>query len=170
MNPGLLAVCLYHTVECQQQREVGEYLAAKGAKVDLVFAAALGRTDLVGFVARPEGGVRAVRRDAAEVADGAIKHRRCGRMNGRDATVAQLLDLGADVNGRAHVSGAGHHAAAWGGLGGVGQHRAPVAGAGGGHHPAATPNTTARRWGGRRIAGSQRGRCCSGPPAPGGCR
>ena len=50
-EPRLLAACLYHTVECQRQREVGEYLAAKGAKVDLVFAAALGQD-------RPGGAVR----------------------------------------------------------------------------------------------------------------
>jgi ankyrin repeat protein len=103
-EPRLLAACLYHTVECQRQREVGEYLAAKGAKVDLVFAAALGRTDLVARLIAQDG------RGAEALVWAA--------MNGRDATVSQLLDMGADVNGRAHVSGADItplHGAAWAG-------------------------------------------------------
>jgi hypothetical protein len=103
-EPRLLAACLYHTVECQRQREVGEYLAAKGAKVDLVFAAALGRTDLVASLIAGDD----------RVAEALV----WAAMNGRDLTVAQLLDLGADVNGRAHVSGADItplHGAAWAG-------------------------------------------------------
>jgi hypothetical protein len=103
-EPRLLAVCLYHTVECQKQRDVGDYLAAKGAKVDLVFAAALGRTDLVASLIAEDG----------RVAEALV----WAAMNGRDATVAQLLDLGADVNGWARVSGADItplHGAAWAG-------------------------------------------------------
>ena len=103
-EPRLLAVCLYHTVECQKQREVGEYLAAKGAKVDLVFAAALGRTDLVSNLIAADG----------RVAEALV----WAAMNGRDATITQLLDLGADVNGRATVSGHAItplHGAAWAG-------------------------------------------------------
>ena len=73
-EPRLLAVCLYHTVECQKQREVGEYLAAKGAKVDLVFAAALGRTDLVPGLIAGDGRVPEALVWAA--------------MNGREATIA----------------------------------------------------------------------------------
>jgi hypothetical protein len=125
---GTLAVCLYHTVECQRQREVGEYLAAKGAKVDLVFAAALGRTELVRSFVDAAGTLTAdaygpFRRDAAErraAGAAAIKQEALtwACMNGRDAVVRPLLDLGAELNGRAVVAGMDLtplHGAAWAG-------------------------------------------------------
>jgi ankyrin repeat protein len=125
---GTLAVCLYHTVECQRQREVGEYLAAKGAKVDLVFAAALGRTDLVQAFVDPSGALTPdahgpFRKDAAErraAGDAAIKQEALtwACMNGRDAVVRPLLDLGADLNGKAVVARMDItplHGAAWAG-------------------------------------------------------
>jgi hypothetical protein len=124
---GVLSVCLYHTVECQQQREVGEYLAARGAKVDLVFAAALGRPELVArfFAAdaptdeaygdfRPDVAQRRAR-GAAALKQEALTW---ACLNGRQATVAQLLDLGADLDGRAEVAQmmlTPMHAAAWAG-------------------------------------------------------
>ena len=122
---GTLAVCLYHTVECQRQREVGEYLAAKGAKVDLVFAAALGRTDLVqSFVDRvcvtPTRTGFARTRQGRAAGDAAIKQEALiwACMNGRDAVVRPLLDLGADLNGKAVVARMDItplHGAAWAG-------------------------------------------------------
>jgi hypothetical protein len=129
---GVLAVCLYHTVECQRQREVGEYLAGKGAKVDLVFAAALGRTDEVsGFLAG--GGALTAdahgpfRSDAAERrarGDDAIKQEALvwAAMNGRDATVTQLLDAGVPIGGTARVAAwdiTPLHGAAWAGWAGT---------------------------------------------------
>jgi hypothetical protein len=125
---GTLAVCLYHTVECQRQREVGEYLAAKGAKVDLVFAAALGRSDLVQSFVDPTGALTpdahgpfrkdAVARRAA--GDAAIRQEALtwACMNGRDAVVRPLLDIGAALNGQAVVAGMDItplHGAAWAG-------------------------------------------------------
>ena len=46
-NGGCLMTALYHTVECQKQREVAEMLFDRGAKVDLCYAAGLGKLDLV---------------------------------------------------------------------------------------------------------------------------
>jgi ankyrin repeat protein len=125
---GTLAVCLYHTVECQRQREVGEYLAARGAKVDLVFAAALGRTDLVRSFVDPLGALTPeahgpFRKDAAErraAGAAAIKQEALvwACMNGRDAVVRPLLDLGATLDGKVVVAGMDItplHGAAWGG-------------------------------------------------------
>ena len=123
---GVLSVCLYHTVECQQQREVGEYLAERGAKIDLVFAAALGRTDLVeGFF---DSGLTA---DAyGPFRDDVAERQRQGQaallqealtwacMNGRDRTVSQLLDLGAHLDGTsvvARMTITPLHGAAWAG-------------------------------------------------------
>jgi ankyrin repeat protein len=127
-DTGTLAVCLYHTVECQKQREVGEYLAEKGAKVDLVFAAALGRPDLVQSFVAATGGLTPgahgpFRKDAAArraAGDAAIKQEALtwACMNGRDTVVRPLLDLGADLNGKTVVAGMDItplHGAAWAG-------------------------------------------------------
>ena len=125
---GVLSTCLYHTVECQKQREVGAYLAGKGAKVDLVYAAALGDTDRVSSFVDASGALTAdahgpFRRDAAERkarGDTAIRQEALAWacLNGRDATVDQLLDLGAAINGFAVIAGSSMtplHAAAWAG-------------------------------------------------------
>ena len=121
---GVLSVCLYHTVECQQQRDVGEFLAQRGAKIDLVFAAALGRTDLVqgffhrGLAAEAYGPFR---KDVAERqgrGEAALKQEALtwACLNGRDETVAQLLDLGAELDGTsvvARMTITPLHGAAW---------------------------------------------------------
>jgi hypothetical protein len=129
---GVLSACLYHTVECQKQREVGAYLAAKGAKVDLVFAAALGDTDRVNAFIDPSGALTTdahgpFRRDAAERrarGDKAIMQEALAwaALNGRDATVRQLLDLGAAINGFTLIAGSSMtalHGAAWAGWDGT---------------------------------------------------
>jgi ankyrin repeat protein len=125
---GVLSTCLYHTVECQKQREVGAYLAAKGAKIDLVLAAALGDPARVSAFVDVHGALTAdahgpFRRDASDRlarGDDAIRQEALtwACLNGRDATVDQLLDLGAAINGFARVAGSSMtplHAAAWAG-------------------------------------------------------
>ena len=137
----MLSVCLYHTVECQRQREVGEYLAAKGAKIDLVFAAALGRTELVASLIAGDD----------RVAEALV----WAAMNGRDATVGQLLDLGADINGRSPVAGytiTPLHGAAWAGWEGT----AALLLRRGADVTLTDPMYGALQWAGRRIAGSRR--------------
>lgn len=127
-NGGPLWSALYHTVECQKQRDVAFYLYEKGASIDLAYAAALGDvvrarsffhadgslTDEAYTCFRPEVN-RMVNPTREQVLTEALVY---ACMNGRDATALLLLEEGAQLNGWARVAGfqvTPLHGAAWAG-------------------------------------------------------
>lgn len=127
-NGGCLMTALYHTVECPKQREVAEMLFDRGAKVDLCYAAGLGKLDLVkGFFNTdrslkpdayrlwrfPNNAMERPNRD--QVIQEAFVY---ACINGRQEVGAFLLEQGARLDVFTPVSGeqvTPLHAAAWAG-------------------------------------------------------
>ncbi len=104
---GALFTALYHTVECQQQRDVARMLYDRGARADFGFAAGLGDLDRMKGFLRDDGSFveGSYERYRPEPIDNPTREQilldallfAC--VNGREEAARFLLDLGADVNG-----------------------------------------------------------------------
>jgi len=106
-NDGCLFTALYHTVECQQQRDVATLLYERGAEVDFGYAAGLGDVDRMQTYMRDDGSFAddaytryrptpiATPSRAGILLDALM----FACVNGREEAVRYLLAEGADVQG-----------------------------------------------------------------------
>ncbi len=125
---GVLHTALYHTVECQLQRDVGKHLFVRGARTDLVYAAALGEAQLIDSMFNSDGSLTDIGRGTwradcnkrSEMTDAQIIQEALiwACMNGRNEMIDPLLARGAALNDTADVARwtiTPLHGAAWGG-------------------------------------------------------
>jgi ankyrin repeat protein len=125
---GVMWLALYHTVECQRQREVAEMLYDRGASVDLCMAAGVGKVDVVERFFNEDGSLTAdaysCQRPPSDAMTDPTRQQILQEalayacMNGRIEVAKLLLGRGAEINGTARVASmevTPLHCAAWAG-------------------------------------------------------